>query len=275
MGSVREKAEAFRRKIGKRSQKGSSRGMKIFLFTVAAGYLLFFTSELWFPQSGELVAATPYYQETTYKGYRMYLTQFVYSEEDAAMQVILEMENSDVLEETFTYTAVERSLGDLDISVEYADPEYMVLRITDVPSNWKEVSFRVYAEGDENPAKFYTNRNEVRTVDSLPEKTAAGYRVERLQAQITYDDAQILEKKAKIAELEEENREIADRMESIEQETYPTEEEAQAARELYDKAANRQESNRKTVQDLQEEIGALEERSENIRKQIQELEGSE
>lgn len=248
--------------------------MKSFLIFVVLSYFAFFSSKIWVPDYGKLVESTPYYQKVTYGEYSFYLTQFVYCEEEGVIQVIIEKENRDVKDQELSYTALERSIGNLNVKVAKEESNYVVLRIADTPG-WREISLRIQAKGDSNQVKLYTNAKEIDRVASLPELSDTGYQIERLQAQIEYDNARIQEYETKKQKLETENEEIQKRIEELETEVYPTEEEAQNARDLISRARSQKNTNITTIQDHDTEIGYLQERTEQIHSQIEELKRKE
>lgn len=246
-------------------------GIQCFLFVMLTGYTLFFTSKVWLSQNENLIAATPYYQKVNLGEYAFYLTQFVYSEKNDAIQIILEIENKDVMEKELVYTAVERTSGNLKVRTVQEGSNYAVLRIIDIDKSWKEISFRVQEAGADSQAKFYTNINAVNRVAFLPEQSEEEYLLERLNGQIAFDAAQIKEKERQIQVMQEHIRSIEERIKALEEDIYPTEVEAQKAGELIVKAQIQKKSIEDTIQDYMEEIRQLQERTNNIKGQIKEL----
>lgn len=243
----------------------------VFLAVIILGYTAFFTSKLWYPDTGDLIDATAYYEKINYENYEMYLTQWKYSERDAAMQIILELSNKEVLDTPFVFGAVERTSGDLDIKPVFKTPEFVVLRISSIPERWKEISLRVSKRGTENQAKFYTNVSSVERVEKLPKQTDTGYQIDRLQQQKKYDDIQIAEQKEIISRLQEENEKLADKITKLEEDSYLSEEEVKQAEELISKAKSQIKSNEDNIHAAGKEIESRTSRTENILKQIKEL----
>lgn len=274
VSSIKKKKEYLKEK----AKKNPNFGMQSFLCVLFAGYAFFFTSTFWMQDTGELAAATAYYTKVNCEDNALYLTQFAYSEKDQAMQVIVEIENKDVKDKKLEYSAVERkkkSLGNLEVKVLQENSSYSILRITDVKPNWREISFRVQEKGKDIQAKFYTNKNVIERVKSLPKMTDIQCQVLRSQKQIEYDDWQIAEKEKQVNTLQKENKEIEQRIISLEESTYPTDEEAQKARDLVNKAQGKQRVNEETIEDRMHEIEELKVRSENILQQIDELQEQE
>lgn len=267
IAAIKKKKEVLRERI----RNNRNFAMQRFLVILITGYALFLTSGVWFPDIRNLKDATPYYQKVQYEDYAFYLTQFVYSEKDDAIQVIIEIENNDVKEEKLVYSAKERTSGSLDVKCVQEDPNYAVLRISGV-GRWKEISLRVQETGKDTQVKFYANINAVERVASLPELTSTQYLVERLQGQIAFDNEQIRQKEEQIKALQGENQKIDERIAALEGDTYPTETEAQNAKELIVRAQSQKNSNEATIRDREEEIMQLQERTDNIKGQIHELE---
>ena len=112
-------------------------GSIILIVGILLGYLTFFTSRFWMPDNSSLVEATQLYERNTIDNYNIYLTKWVYSDSDAAMEIIVEIQTSALIDDGLTFSAVERNDGELDIYAVDESPEYMVLRITDLPENWQ------------------------------------------------------------------------------------------------------------------------------------------
>lgn len=243
-------------------------GSSILIAGIIFGYLIFFSSRFWMPDNSELVEATQLYESNTIDSYNIYLTEWVYSESDAAMEIIVENSTNDLLADRLTYEAVERNSGELHMSVVNGMSEYAVLRIEDIPDNWQEISLRIQEEGSTNTLRLYTNCEEVERVSSLPEKSQADYQIDRLEAQIGYDDFQITQLEEEVTALASENRNLTNRISELETAIYPTQEEADNAKELADRAREQIAANAETIEIRQGEISEIEERTEQIREQI-------
>lgn len=247
-------------------------GSLTLLLLLVGGYLIFFTSRFWLPASAEIVEPTPLYETETLDSYSVYLTKWEYSREDAAMEIVIEIQTSDLTDTGLTCSAFERNAGELDIMTVDATSEYMVFRINDVPEEWREVSLHLQKDGGKNTLRLYTNVDEVDQTERLPEKSKNGYQIDRLQGQIGYDDHQISLIENKKAALEKENSKLQERIDELERAVYPTEEEADDALERVEQAQKSIEENTESIQKHQEEISEIETRTERIQEQIRELE---
>lgn len=246
-----------------------------FLFIMVAGYVLFFTSKLWFPAHGELIEPTPLYQRVSYEHYELYLTEWTYSKPDQAMQIILEFDNKEILDTKFQYEAVERAAGEMKVRPVLETHDYVMLRIEGVPDNWKELSLRIGKANSDSPAKLYTNIDSVKRTPELPEKTAREYQVERLEAQLTYDQAQQKVCQEKLEAFETEKLKLEEKIQELESGSYLSEDEVKQAEETIGKAKSQIQLNADNTQCVREELEALEKRSETIQEQMVQLEQEE
>lgn len=246
-------------------------GSIILIVGILLGYLTFFTSRFWMPDNSSLVEATQLYERNTIDNYNIYLTKWVYSDSDAAMEIIVEIQTSALIDDGLTFSAVERNDGELDIYAVDESPEYMVLRITDLPENWQEISLHLQKNDGDNTLRLYTNINEVDKVENLPEKSKSEYLIDRLQGQIGYDDYQISLIQNEMTALETENTELQERIDELERAVYPTEEEADEALEMVNQAQNNIQENTDSITSYQEEISEIEARTESIQEQINNL----
>lgn len=246
-------------------------GSIILIVGILLGYLTFFTSRFWMPDNSSLVEATQLYERNTIDNYNIYLTKWVYSDSDAAMEIIVEIQTSALIDDGLTFSAVERNDGELDIYAVDESPEYMVLRITDLPENWQEISLHLQKNDGDNTLRLYTNINEVDKVENLPEKSKSEYLIDRLQGQIGYDDYQISLIQNEMTALETENTELQERIDELERAVYPTEEEADEALEMVNQAQNNIQENTDSITSYQEEMSEIEARTESIQEQINNL----
>lgn len=271
MEMVKEKIETWKQKWKRMVRQNVNFHFQCFLWVTVGMYVLFFTSNLWMPEPGKLVNPTPLYQKVACGEYDLYLTQCVYSEQDQVLQIVLEKENKGVEDQKFLYEILERTGRKVEYQIAYEDPAYVVIRISEMMKNWKELSMHVDTKGGDVTAKFYMNVKEIQKVASLPELPEREYPMLRLQLQIGYDTARIDAKNKEIEQLKQENEKMQERIEDLQTDTYPTEAEAENAQGIIDRAENQIQSNEDTIRKREEEITGLETRSVNIEEQIQEM----
>ena len=249
-------------------KKNRNTGSIVLLAFMLCGYLFFFTSRIWIPDSGELVDPTPMYEPQAFSSRQVYLTAWNYSERDHTMEVIVEVESTDLIETELKYEAVERTAGELHIDAVIDQSDHKVFRITELPENWEEISLRLIEGDGEEILRLYTNADTVEHVESLPEKDQAGYEADRLLGQIDYDTYRISVRQEEIEDLQEENSEMEQRIAELEQAQYPTEEESAEAADTVERARSAIQNNVDRISELQTEIDDLEMRSVQIRDQI-------
>ena len=212
--------------------------------------------------------------------HEVYLSQWTYSVKDRAMEVIIEIEAKDLVSEGIEFEAVDRTAGKLPIKAVTEHTDYLVLRITDVPEKWKEISIRLWEKGQkkeqgEKLLRLYTNIDKVNKVAKLPQKEAIDYDIDRLKAQITYDSYRISEHQEKIDELIEENIKLEKRIKELETANYTSEEEAEKAEKTVENAESKIVSNANTVTEKTKMIEELKNRSKELQRQINQLKDEE
>ena len=112
------------------------------------------------------------------------------------MEVKIEINNT-ALDGTdqYLYTALERNKGYLDVKPVLETSDFVVLRITDLKRNWKEVSLRIKmpekAQNKTNTQeelRLYTTKNQYIN-KSIPDLTSEEYQIDRINMRIAmYQD---------------------------------------------------------------------------------------
>lgn len=263
--------EAIRRCL----QETHSLPLLIGLSVILIGYTVFFTSKMWFPDMGDLVAATPLYERMVDDNYEIYVSQWSYAKDEQVMQVILEVVSKEVLATPFIYGATERTMGKIKVVPVQETYDYVVLRLLNVPAQWREISLRVGRPNTESQVKFYTNIEAIKQVKTIPEKSEQEYEVERLKAQLTYDQVQQKEKVQELTKLKTENKLLEDGILELETGVYLSDVEVQRAEETISKAKSQIQLNADNMQSIDKDVKELEQRSANIQVRIAQLQGVE
>lgn len=196
----------MKEKKSKKIKKGTNAGIQVLLCILAGGYFLFFTSKIWMPNNETLIEPTSLYARQVMDRHEVYLSQWAYSVKDRAMEVIIEIEAKDLVSEGIEFEAVDRTAGKLPIKAVTEHTDYLVLRITDVPEKWKEISIRLWEKGQkkeqgEKLLRLYTNIDKVNKVAKLPQKEAIDYDIDRLKAQMKKEMKAFAEKAKKIMKM--------------------------------------------------------------------------
>ena len=251
-------------------ERGKNAGNVMLFIVLVAGYLFFMTSKLWLPDMKEFINATPYFEKQIFDNYNIYLTKWEYAESQQKMEVIVEIETTDLLAAPLECEAVERTKGALHTEIALKNREFFVIQILDVPENWKEISLHLKNEEGDYMG-MYTNVDAIKRVERIEKKDAAGYEVERIQGQIEYDAYQIRLKQDEISRLTAENRKLKSGIEKMKANQYPTQKEADDAAALITTAEEKCTSNENTLEKIKKEIEELETRTEGLQKQLEEL----
>lgn len=262
----------FLQNIRERLNGRKSTGSWILLIVIAGGYLFFLTSRSWMPRSTEYVEPTPLYTVQNIEDYGIYVTRWEYSEQEQAMQIVVEIESKSLVDQDISFEVVERSAGKLNVTAVVEQTDHIVFHITDIPEKWTEVSLRLWGEDEGNMLRLYTNVDSIEYAKGLPGTDKTACEIYRLEGQIQYDSYRISEREEEIASLQEENENLQKRVSELETMMYPTEEEAQQAGDTVTRAESRMESNDTQIKQLEDEINQFKKRSDSIREQIREVE---
>ena len=176
-----------------------------FIAVFIAGYVLFFSSPAWMPGSAKTgIAATETGAAISGNQREVTLVSWLYSSADDAMEVQLEI-SSMALDgiNRYEWTAAEANAGMLRVKVMEEEDDFVVLRITDLPKRWREVSLRMNLKEEDAgrtdfaEMKFYTTRDDVEKVGKLEKKTLAEYRRDAVSERIEAleEDIKSLDKK--------------------------------------------------------------------------------
>lgn len=256
-------------------QSKRSKGILIQTLVVGLGFFFFLTSKLWFQDTGDLVDATSYYQDNSYDTYNVQVARWIYSPEQGIMHVFLELENSNILGGELSYEAVERSQGNLNISICASDSDFVILQLSGVKDNWKEISLRIFEEDiTADPLKIYTNKGEVEVVDSIDtDQTGTDYLCARYELQFQHNLDLITDYEDQITAIKKENEDYSKRISELqEQEAYQTEEEVTETESTISTAQGNIDSNNNTIFDLESKIKTLEEKNVKIQELIDTME---
>ena len=152
------------------------------------------------------------------------------------------------------------------------EPDYLILRIENIPENWKEISLRVgNTENEDSMKKFYTNVNRVEETKKLALKDEKGYLMDRLLAQKRQADQELEEIQKKITKLLQENEDLSKKEEEIKAKTYLTQAEQKKGEETLIRAENQILINQETIEHLEEEAVEKENDIDSLKMKIDEL----
>lgn len=240
-----------------------------FVIFIILGYTIFFTSNIWYPESGDLVKPSEYNVIRNWNDREVTLLSWEYSKYQKEMELLLTIKNQsfDGINE-YDVTAVERNKGALDTSIFLQEKDLYVVRISNVPEGWSQVSFRLCMDGAD-PLKLYTNKNAVTMTDDIQDLTYYGYMTERQEVLIAGYEDKISEWNTAIAE---EQKTIdncnADINEWTAAEEYQTDYEKAETEQLIAKAKSQISMSETNIKNYQDNIAEYEERIKNAQAQI-------
>lgn len=251
-------------KIERERQK--SKFVKKVSIGVIVIYVLFLTSKTWYPAGGDYVEATPLFEPQKYDIYNIAIESWIYSEDQNLMEIFLSEENTGIKNQDLEYEAVERTRGDLKVSVSLAETEFTVLQIRDIRPGWREISLRVSGiEEVKEPLRFYANADSVQKVDYITPKDYKGYMEAHAKLQIENNKTIIAAKEKEIRDLQTENTQIEERIMELRAELdKQTMEEQQEATSTIGQAQSAISGNNNRIEKLEEEIGTIKEKIENL-----------
>ena len=160
----------------------------------------------------------------------------------------------------------------MEVKAVLDEPDYLILRIENIPENWKEISLRVgNTENEDSMKKFYTNVNRVEETKKLALKDEKGYLMDRLLAQKRQADQELEEIQKKITKLLQENEDLSKKEEEIKAKTYLTQAEQKKGEETLIRAENQILINQETIEHLEEEAVEKENDIDSLKMKIDEL----
>lgn len=213
------------------------------------GIFFFFSSNYWMPQSDGGVVATKIGKTYVFSDRDITLERWQFSEEQQIMEIELKILNhsTDSIQHLF-YAAVDQSKKEVPVTVIYEENGMVVLRMEDLPQNWKAISFRIKLTADsEDVLKLYTNRDAVEKVAKIQDKSEVEYFVQREENNIREYEDQIQEIEDEIQRLLEQIDNVNNNINNLySSKKYQTEEEQlqtdKAIQELEDSIVSYQES---------------------------------
>ena len=260
--------------------KNKNRFLTIFIIVFIAGYFLFFSSKVWYPDSGNLVAATKPGTTKTWNDRNVTLLSWDYAEDERMMEVQLEIVNT-MLDgiDRYEYEVLDRDNGYLTVEKVLESDDFVVLHIVNVESDWKELSLRMQFPDEQavehtqidysSECKMYANSKSITKVEQIPVLTAKEYQIARYQKHIDTYETQIASLKSTIKEKQEQiTAGEADILKLQEQEYYQTEEQKADTEQIIENARSTIKSLQTEITSAESEISELQERINNTEELI-------
>ena len=165
--------------------------MYIIIYFFIVGYAFFLSTTYWYEDAKDVVAATKINTIKSWEKREVQLIDWKYSKKQNIMEIQIAVDNKsyDGID-TYNITALEKSKGYLDVEKIVEEDGFYVIRITDLPKKWSEISLRIDTpDGADSLCKFYTNKFDVETVDTIKDLTYNEYMIARLDSLISaYND---------------------------------------------------------------------------------------
>lgn len=264
-------------RVLQKERKKKNALLNMFLFIYAFGYLIFLTSNSWYPTHSDMVEATEFYKEYQWNDRKVILDDWDYSENQQLMEIKIEIQNTsfDGVDK-YEYEALDRKKGYFEVKPVLEDEDYVVLHIIGVNKNWSEISLRISmpekkekGSTEISALKLYTNVEKVNTVQKIKDKSENQYYAERINEKIqNYEDI--------ISELTEENLEYQSKIKQAKEnisrldseKEYQTEKEIKETEEQISKAKMEIETMQTDVNANNEEIEEYQERIKNSEEEL-------
>lgn len=245
-----------------------------FLTLYVAGYFIFFSSKMWLFTENDLIEASPLQESNEYEGREITIGRWDYSKSQNMMEIELSISNlsADGIQK-YDYSAIERTKGEQRIETVIEKPDFVILRIYDVPEKWREISVRLALEKDSaNPFKMYMNKKDISYVSEIPERTEAEYQVVKLDNLMLHYEKNIKNLEKEIKELEAENETLESNvLELKEQEEYQTAKEVEETEQIVDEYTAKIEANRTGIEGRKSEIQEYQDRITNAELQKEDI----
>ncbi len=163
----------------------------VFLSVVVIGYLIFFLSPIYMPTDYEKYKTTPLNEVLELNSKRKFtLLRWDYSESQRLMELEMDVDNSDFSsKETLNFSAKTRPSEKVKVETIVNEDSYLVFQISDIPEDFKQVSFWISLSDSGKLLRLYSNINDINKVDHIESLTKEEYLYNRLNRNIvTYQE---------------------------------------------------------------------------------------
>lgn len=271
-------SEQILKEKNEKLKRNTNRFLVSFLIIFFSGYLIFFSSKLWLPNTYNDVTVTPLGEEIEVQNRKIRIDKWAYSPESREMEIILEIENlsSDGINE-YRFTLFDRGTGAQEIRQTINTTDFIVLRAT-LSRRWSELSFRISAKdpADElSTMKFYTTKKSIEIEEPLQEKTPEAYRREICDIRIRKIESEIAEKSEEIEKQRQTMNNAKEAAENlIEKAEYKTYEEREESLQNAEKLMQERASAQSSMETLQDEIAEMQKQIQ-LQEELKEKAGEE
>lgn len=268
----------------KNRQAGVYGNQNLFLYFILAiivlGYVFFFTSPYTIPERKNY-HYTQLNTDIELDNYTLQVGRWEWSENENKMEVELnlEKENYTIFSKFKFNLNIRPTAKNCKIKQIYSDDSFIILQLTDVPSNFTEISLKITTiqENEDNSdntseCKIYTNCEKVTKVDSIKTLNKNDYIQKRLKRLIKQYNSDIEKTNELInksnAEIEKLNKEIQDLQEK---KIYQTQEEIENTNSQIQNIQSRIADINSDIIFYGESISELKEKIQKAEQQLQDI----
>lgn len=185
-----------------------------------AGYVFFFSSRLWMPATADGKTYTELNRVQKWNDREITIMRWDFDKDNMVMEVELDITNNSYDgKNNYDFECIDNSGKHLSIEKIVETPEWIILRLADIPKRWSELSLRIMMQNDHDTLfKIYTNVNDVTYVDELRKKTVREYRIDRLNLEKDNYMDEIKNHNKEILRLQKETEEINAEIDRLEAE---------------------------------------------------------
>lgn len=157
------------------------------------------------PTNYEKYKTTPFNEVMELNDKRKFtLLRWDYSEDQHLMELEMDVDNSDFTsDESLKFLAKTIPSGKAKIKTVVNEDSYLVIQITNVPEDFKQISFRIALSESGNLLRMYSNINDINRVDKIETLTKDEYFYNRLNRNVVTYQADLKKYESEIQENEE------------------------------------------------------------------------
>lgn len=246
----------------------------IIIFFFVGGYVFFFSSTYWMPTSADASYLTKIGVTNLWEDREVTINRWQYSETQQLMEIDLDVANKsyDGINK-YKFSAMDLKGNNLKCEVMIEEDDWIVLRISDIPKRWSDVSLRMeMPDGTGDRLKLYTNVVDVERVTELKSMDKNGYMAQKFNIEISNMQKEVKSDNKQIDKLNNEIAEVQKEIERINKEKiYQTDKEKTESDTLIAEANSTITSKQKDIQELMADIDEINKRIDMKNKEKSDL----
>ena len=246
----------------------------IIIFFFVGGYVFFFSSTYWMPTSADASYLTKIGVTNSWEEREVTINRWQYSKTQQLMEIDLDVANKsyDGINK-YKFSAMDLKGNNLKCKVMIEEDDWIVLRISDIPKRWSDVSLRMeMPDGTGDRLKLYTNVVYVERVTELKSMDKNGYMAQKFNIEISNMQKEVESDNKQIDKLNNEIAEVQKEIERINKEKiYQTDKEKTESDSLIAEANSTITSKQKDIQELMADIDEINKRIDMKNKEKSDL----